>query len=262
MRILLTNDDGIAAEGLLTLRQALRALGEVDVVAPAIERSAGSHAITLGEPLAAEPVRLAGSRRAYVVHGTPADCVKLALRRLLRRPPDLVVSGINHGANVGLSVFYSGTVAAAREAAMAGVNAVAVSALWTPDGSRPDFRSVAARFAELLPALLSRRNGTPRLLNVNFPDRALNGATAVAPARLSRGSFADRFDRLGPEGSRVLYRNRRESHPPAAEPDSDVALLLSGSITVTPLSLDLTHEAHLEDLRGKPRARAKGGRRG
>src|SRR5438874_2116609 len=165
MRILITNDDGIQAEGLLALKQALSEIAEVEIVAPDRPRSACGHSITLHKPLRVTEVRLPDGSPAYSTTGTPSDCVSLAVLDILRdRPPDVVVSGINYGPNLGWDLTYSGTVSAAMEAAINGLQSFAISVAWRlervikeeeDDGPRPptDF-SVAARFAVRLAELL------------------------------------------------------------------------------------------------------------
>ncbi|MDH3852266.1 MAG: 5'/3'-nucleotidase SurE, partial [Deltaproteobacteria bacterium] len=146
MRILLTNDDGIYAKGIEVLHEQLSKDHDVVVVAPETEQSAVGHAITLTDPLRVKSISRNGAFFGYAVKGTPADCVKLAINELMKPPPDLVVSGINLGANVGINVIYSGTVSAATEGTILGIPAIAVSINTFRD---PDFRP-AARFALLL----------------------------------------------------------------------------------------------------------------
>ena len=192
MRVLLTNDDGIHAPGLWALHQAFATRHQVTVVAPDRERSAVGHGITLHQPIRFQNTRVNGSLRGFAVNGTPADCVKLGLAELLDTPPELVVSGINPGANVGINVNYSGTVAAAKEAAMAGIPAMAVSII-APGDRHVD---AAARFAESLSMQLTGR-GLPQgtFLNVNFPDLPMDEILGVSWSRQGSGIFAQHFEK-------------------------------------------------------------------
>ena len=183
MRILITNDDGIAAPGIEALWRAVRDLGEVTVVAPDSERSAVGHAITLAEPLRVSDYAGPGGLTGHAVSGTPADCVKIAVRAILAHPPDLVLSGINQGANMGTNLLYSGTVSAATEAAMLGLPAAAFS---LADRHYRDF-SAAAAYARRLAIEIGRR-GLPRgiSLNVNVPPS--RPPRSAAPSRPARGA--------------------------------------------------------------------------
>ena len=171
MHLLLTNDDGIHAEGLHALYRQCATHHSVTVMAPDRERSAVGHGITLHQPLRAVPVQLNGRMPGYAVSGTPADCIKLAVLEILERPPEMVVSGINPGANVGVNINYSGTVCAAKEAAIYGLPAIAVS-MPGPDVKHYD---EAARFIVKLIEQVSQE-GLPKgtFLNVNIPDLPLN----------------------------------------------------------------------------------------
>ena len=167
--ILLTNDDGIEAEGLKTLEKVLKGLARIVVVAPDQERSAVSHGLTLRAHLSMTEI----SPDHYTVNGTPADCVILAVRRLFSEMPDLVVSGINRGANLGDDIMYSGTVAAAREASSHGIPAVALSQAY--DDRPVSFKRGAVYARDLIAALLHNGLGGEICLNVNFPVRKING---------------------------------------------------------------------------------------
>src|SRR5579884_3334971 len=168
MKILVTNDDGIFADGIYALFKELQKLGEVIAVAPASEQSAVGHAITLMTPLRVNQVNRHGEFFGWAVNGTPADCVKLAVHALMDERPDLIVSGINLGANIGTSVIYSGTVSAATEGTILGIPSIAMS---LATFANPDF-SVAAKFARKLGKLVLSKGGLPSgtLLNVNVPN--------------------------------------------------------------------------------------------
>ena len=156
MRILLTNDDGIFAEGLAAIYEELCAIGEVVVVAPADGQSGAGHSITFAEPLLCNKVDVDGRFTGYGVHGSPADCVKLGVKQLLSEPVDLIVSGINLGANVGINVFYSGTVAAAMEGAFFRIPAVAMS---LASEEKVDFKAVAKYCVAVLKKVLPLSSG-------------------------------------------------------------------------------------------------------
>jgi 5'-nucleotidase len=238
--ILVTNDDGVQAAGLAALAAALEDLGEVHVVAPDREQSAVGHALTLHRPLRVEPV---GERR-FAVNGTPSDCVNLAILGLLPERPVLVVSGINHGSNLGDDVTYSGTVSAAMEGTLLGVPSVAVSHV-DPDG---EGFAAAARVARLV-AARALVEGLPArtLLNVNVPP---GRPTGVRLTRLGRRMYSDKaVQERDPRGRPYYWIG---AGPPAWEVDegSDIAAVHAGYASVTPLHLDLTHYEALRALGG------------
>lgn len=235
MKILITNDDGIDAPGINALAEALSTVAEVAVVAPDRERSAVSHSLTLHHPLRA--LLLAPGR--YSVDGTPTDCVNLGIHSLLDFHPDLVVSGINRGANLGDDVTYSGTVAAALEATLMGIPAFAISLVSKEDGA--DY-SNAARFAVKLAALLSK-NGLPKdtFLNVNVPDSP--GTLSLPPLvttqgkRRYEGTIVDKVD---PRGRSYYWIGTADLDFHDIE-GSDFAAVKRGQISITPLHLDMTN---------------------
>ena len=236
--ILLSNDDGVHAVGLRALARALEAVGEVFVVAPEHEQSASSHRITLAGPLRHRA--LGGS--FHTVDGTPADCVYIALNLegLLPRRPDVVVSGINHGFNLGMDVIYSGTVAAAREGALRGVRAMAISA-----DAAADFERVAAHGAQLVARLLQLQTplGAPVLLNVNYPREAPHG---VRSTRLGRRDYLDVVEaRTDPRGRSYYWIGGPVSaHDGLA--GADTTAIDDGYVSITPLALEMTNPAQLD----------------
>ncbi|MCK4546988.1 MAG: 5'/3'-nucleotidase SurE [Candidatus Eisenbacteria sp.] len=241
--MLVTNDDGIHAQGLATLARALEALGEVWVVAPDSERSASSHALTLRRLI---QVRWLDSRWASV-DGTPVDSVMLAVRKLLKERPSLVVSGINPGPNLGDDVNYSGTVGAAMEATILGIPAIAVS-LARRESTRFD---PSADYAVLL-AREVLAEGLPKgcMLNVNVPDLPPGEIRGTKVTRLARRTYQDmiREEPVGP-GSTAFWIGDGRPISEDAE-DADCTAIAQGWITVTPLQLDVTDHAYLETLRG------------
>lgn len=245
MEILITNDDGIYAEGIYALYTALRKVGNVTVVAPDIQRSAVGHAITLTDPLRVTEARRHGKFFGYATSGTPADCVKLAIRAILKKKPDLVFSGINLGANMGYNVLYSGTVSGATEGALFGIPSIAIS---LTTFIKPDF-SRAAAFAARLAAVARKHRLPPgTLLNVNIPAGPAGKVKGVCITRQSRTLFKDRFDkRTDPHGQTYYWLTGSLDQKDAA-PDSDVTAVNSGRISITPLQFDLTDYKFVTEL--------------
>ncbi len=250
-RILLTNDDGARAPGLAAAYEALAEAGDVTVIAPAEQRSGVSHQITLEVPLRAHPLeRFPG----YRVDFSPVDSVKLALKRLLPEPPDVVVSGINRGSNGGMLVHYSGTVAAAKEAAMHGIPSIAIS-LCTH--ARPDFRP-AARLLPALVRLVRERPLPPNtLLNVNVPPLPFEQLAGFRWCRQSLRPLDDTYEeRQDPRG--LPYYWLTGAGPFKGEGgDDDLTAIEEGYVALTPLLLDWTHpelygsgQGYLEGLEG------------
>jgi 5'-nucleotidase len=258
MRILLSNDDGILAPGLAALRAAVADLGEITVVAPDSPQSASGHSITLQHPLLVKRVRAGGPApfEGLSVDGRPADCVRLALRNLLPGRPDLVLSGINAGANAGINVFYSGTVAAAAEAAMNGIPAVAFSARMTDP---IDFGRVAALCRWVLQRLLADGLARGDLINVNIPSLGAGRPAGIRVVRQSTAELADFYHRQDDGDGRESYRLGEEYSYAPGQDDTDVAALAEGYVTITPLHVDMTNHdrlagletAHWEELPGE-----------
>lgn len=241
MRVLLSNDDGVHAAGLRALAAAFDG-DEVWVVAPDREQSASSHAISLHRPLRMQEL----SPRWFAVDGTPTDAVYMGLNLVLREArPDVVVSGVNHGPNLGNDVLYSGTVAAAMEAALLGVHAIAVSLAAPPPH---DFQE-AARFAAALARRIAERPPpAPLLLNVNVPPGPVRGYRFVRLGRRTYGSEV--VEKVDPRG-RKYYWIGGEGGPTNEDiPGSDCNVALKDRlVSVTPLHLDSTHDAVLNELR-------------
>jgi len=245
MRILLTNDDGIYAKGIEVLHKHLCQDHEVLVVAPETEQSAVGHAITLTDPLRVKPVNRNGLFFGYAVKGTPADCVKLAINELMESPPDLVVSGINLGANVGINVIYSGTVSAATEGTILGVPAIAISINTFHD---PDFEP-AARFARLLARQVGERGLPPHTsLNVNVPAIPEGKIRGVRVTRQGITRFVEKFDRRMDPRNNVYYWQCGSTPPLEEDGDTDACALAGDYISLTPIHHDLTNYDFLESL--------------
>ncbi len=243
MKILLTNDDGVRADGLAMLASRLADLGTVHVVAPDRERSCTGHAFTLHEPL--RVVRVAP--RWFSVSGTPADCVYLGVLELCPRP-DLVISGINHGYNLGADIFYSGTVAGAIEAALRGVPAIAVSMGYAAGA---DFQTAAELCAALSPAMV--RAALPQtVLNINVPGpehlRQATPKRAFMWTRLGQRTYREHVDsRTDPRGN-TYYWIGGPAEASDDPPGTDSYAVHRGMASVTPLHLDLTHDEALVSL--------------
>jgi 5'-nucleotidase len=235
--ILVCNDDGVDAPGISALVQELKKIGDVTVVAPDKQQSAVGHAITMNFPLRVKEFKKNGVLFGYAVEGTPADSVKLAVKALLKRKPDLLVSGVNHGANTAISIIYSGTVSAATEGTILGIPSMAVSlATYGP----PDFR-YAAKFARKLAQLVLTK-GLPEgtLLNVNVPPLPEKEIEGVVVTRQGRAVWNDTFDvRRDPANKEYFWLT-------GALEDSDRGLEYDQSavrenyISVTPIHYDLT----------------------
>ncbi len=241
-KILVSNDDGIHAEGLKVLAKALESVGEVYVVAPDRERSAASHSLTLHRPLRVTRI----SERAYAVDGTPTDCINLAVNGILHFTPDLVVSGINRGGNLGDDITYSGTVSAAMEGTLLGIPSFAVS-LVVDYEEECDFTEAAGFAVRLASYVLER--GLPRdtLLNVNVPNRGdIKGYRITKQGKRIYGEAV--VEKVDPRGKKYYWigANSTRWHD---DEDTDFKAIDEGFISVTPIHLDLTNYASLEELK-------------
>jgi len=246
MRILLTNDDGVMAPGLAAMRRELLGLGTVEVVAPASPQSAVAHAITIHQPIAARRVRLGGDFEAWSVDGRPVDCVKLALFELLAGRPDLTVSGINAGANAAMNVLYSGTVAAAAEAAFYAVPSVAVS---LEMGEQLDFDRAARIAGRIIRSLLACERPW-QLVNVNIPSFDRGAPRGVRVVEQSSLLMNERFSpHAAPGQTERSYWLEGDYGSLAGHEHTDLGALADRCVTVTPLRFDLTDRRLLETMR-------------
>jgi 5'-nucleotidase len=248
MQILLVNDDGIHAPSLLAIYHELRKWGDVTVVSPAAEQSGVGHSITYLHPLLAAKDYRNGEFFGWKVEGRPADCVKLGIHELCKPRPDIVISGLNAGANVGLNVIYSGTVAAAVEAAFFGIPAIALSQ-WM-DGP-PNFEETARRAIPLCKKLYERTQ--PGMLwNVNFPPPRANWPRGVKFVGMECRRSADEIEtRVDPRGRTYYWSGLNPLKCHVYDPLTDVQSLTEGNITVTPLQFDLTQQKLLNELRSE-----------
>jgi 5'-nucleotidase len=247
--ILLTNDDGYQAEGLRALTAEISKFARVSVVAPSVEQSGKAQALTLRTPIICHPQ----GERHWAIEGTPADCVIVAIHKLLPEKPDLLISGINHGANLGENVYYSGTVGAAREGALHHVPSIAVSLC--SRGTDVKFES-AARLARAAAELILAE-GLPDqvLLNINVPE-PWGGEVKFArqSKKITRNQLSEGRD---PKGRSYYWLFEQKIDKDAVEPETDYAAIFSGAAAVTPLHLDptdtksLTGLAHWAEILGK-----------
>jgi 5'-nucleotidase len=256
VRILLTNDDGISAPGLQAARRALVELDgvEVDVIAPDSNRSATARSITTRSPLSIEEVEFGDGHHGYATDGTPVDCVRFAELGLVGGRPDLIVSGINHGANLGDDITYSGTVAAALEGIVLGIPAVALSQQSSAGGmgyvsGRFDFSVAAAFTAQLVARLAGKRMPEATLINVNCPAGEPNG---VEVTKLGKRIYNDELKLVGEESEGSRKRYEIYGWQPGYEEieGTDLFAVAQGRISVTPIHFDLTDHGGLERLRG------------
>jgi 5'-nucleotidase len=254
MRVLLTNDDGITAPGLQAARRALREIEgvEVDVIAPDSNRSATARSITTRSPLTVEEVEFGDGDKGFATDGTPVDCVRFAELGLVGHRPDLIVSGINHGANLGDDITYSGTVAAAFEGIVLGIPAVAVSQQSSGGGmgyvsGRFDFELAASFTAELVRRLISEPMPEATLINVNCPAGEPQG---IEVTKLGKRIYNDELKLIGESDGRRHYEIYGW-RPGYEEIDgTDLNAVAQGRISVTPIHFDLTDHGGLERLRG------------
>lgn len=241
MLILLTNDDGIHAPGIIAMYRELRKLGDVHVVAPETVQSAAGHGITIDAPILTSKVTIADAYTGIAVDGRPADCVKVAVAHLLPRPPDLVVSGMNSGVNVGINVVYSGTVAAAIEAAFLGLPSIAVSLTLKADITA-DYPGGAVLARETIEKVLAAGLGRGQVVSINLP--ALPAGQRPAGTKVVRQCtrpWIDTYERRTNPRGRDYYWNNSIFRLGESDQDTDVAGIRDGYITITPLQFDLTH---------------------
>lgn len=247
MKILLVNDDGIHAPGLRALHDSLKQLGEVVVVAPLVEQSGVGHRITYLHPIMVKEVYEEGEFFGWAVDGSPADCVKLGVLEFCQGEPDLIVSGINSGANVGINVLYSGTVAAAIEGAFFGITSIAISlSLLTP----ADYPATAARSLNLVQQLLDLKPKKGSLWNINFPRTTPEGPEGVKWTAMAAMRHTDSIEkRTDPRGRPYYWSGLEPLQLQTMQAGTDVAELANNFVSVTPLHFDLTEASVLNDFR-------------
>lgn len=246
MNLLLTNDDGIYAEGLWALYKKFSTQHDVTVVAPDRERSAVGHGITLHQPLRATKISIDSGLHGYAVNGTPADCIKISLMEILNVTPDLVISGINLGANVGVNLNYSGTVAAAKEAALYKLPAMAVSIKGYQSATFDEAALFTAHLAEMI---LKRGLPVGTMLNVNIPDTPINGIKGVRMCKQGTMIYAEYIEKRVDPRNRVYYWHGHDSNVSSNNSEYDVVALNEDFISITPIQCDMTDYRLLEDLK-------------
>lgn len=241
MKILVSNDDGYLAPGVIALADALSSFADVTVVAPDSNRSGSSNSLTLDRPLS----MYQAASGAYFVNGTPSDCVHIALTALMQSPPDLVVSGINQGQNMGDDTLYSGTVAAATEAYLFGIPAIAFSQVgkgWAElDSAACIARDIVQRYTTLLPS--------PFLLNVNIPNLPLSDIKPLKATRLGKRHTSEAVIRAEDPYGRTIYWIGPAGKAKDTGEGTDFHAVANGHVSVTPLQIDLTHNAQLDQLK-------------
>lgn len=244
--ILVTNDDGITAPGVRNLVEFMNEIGEVVVVAPNSPQSGKGHAITINSTLTFEEISLEGPQSDYSLSGTPVDCVKFALDKILTRKPDIVVSGINHGANSSINVIYSGTMSAAVEAGVEGLQAIGFSLLdfsWDAD-----FMQAKEFIQEIV--LKTLENPLPKgvVLNVNIPKLEKDKIKGIKVCRQAHAKWEESFDeRINPHGKKYFWLTGYFNNMDSGN-DADETALADGFISVVPVKFDLTAHEHLEQI--------------
>ena len=242
MQILLTNDDGIFAPGLAAIYKELVKMGDVTVVAPADSRSGASHSITYHHPLVCNKVDINGQFTGFSVQGSPADCVKLAVMQLHDGPIDLLVAGINQGANAGINVYYSGTVAAAMEGALLKIPAVAMSLSFE---EQMDFEKAAHHCAKILKKLMPVKKGD--VININIPQLSKGEPKGVRVVPQSSKGFNEYYIRQKNEQGQTVFQLAGNSHR-IDEAPTDTTSLEEGFITITALARDMTDHQKTGEL--------------
>lgn len=251
MKILVSNDDGIHAEGIRVLAQRLAQdrTHEVYVVAPEEERSATGHSLTLHKPLRADKVAAPGNvKEAWKTTGTPSDCVKLAVLDLLPAPPDVVVSGVNNGSNLGGEVLSSGTVAAAMEGSFLSIPSIAVSQLNEEDSMSMYYDTAAEVIARLLNILQQTAALTRCLLNINVPNLPFSQLAGVAITELGVRMYDDRFEKRADPRGRAYYWLAGQPLPDESVENTDTWAVVQKMVSITPISFNMTDRKMMERL--------------
>lgn len=250
MKILISNDDGIAANGIRCLAEVLAKQHDVYVIAPDRERSAAGHSITIHTPIRVEEVEAYGSvKKAWVTTGTPGDCIKIGINAILSQDeqPDLIISGINHGPNLGGDILYSGTVSCAMEGAMLGFRSIAISiASLKYEYERFEF---AAKFVNsLIPKLSEFKFPNKSILNINIPALDEDDIAGVAITELGGRIFTDSYEkRIDPRG-KVYYWMAGELINEPVDAKTDISAIRNNKISITPVTYEMTNENTMSDL--------------
>ncbi len=243
--ILISNDDGIFSNGIYALWEAMSEIGDTIVVAPNTEKSAVGHAITLSDPIRIEKVKRSGGFRGYAVNGTPADSVKIAVKAIMDEKPNIIISGINAGANIGQSLLYSGTISAATEGTFLGIPSIAISL----DAWRNcDFTAAKIVAKKIVLAVLE--NGLPNatLLNVNVPKDPESGFKGYQITHQGSIYFKDHFEKREDPRGRLYYWMTGDIRDPDTDIQSDGVALREGYVSITPLQLQMTNMDYMAEL--------------
>ena len=243
--ILISNDDGIYAPGIYALWEAMSEIGKTTVVAPNTEKSAVGHAITIYDPIRIEKVIRSNGFEGYAVNGTPADSVKIAVQAIMKKKPDLIISGINAGANVGQSLLYSGTISAASEGTLLGIPSIAISLDVLRDMNFSTSKIVATKIASMV-----INNGLPKdiLLNVNVPKDIEGGINGYQVTRQGAIYFKDNFDKREDPRGRIYYWMSGEVKDTDNDLKSDGVAIKKGYVSITPLQLEMTNFDFIDEL--------------
>ncbi len=245
--ILVTNDDGVEAKGIKFLTEIAQHFGDVVVIAPDKGKSGMSHSVSLNEPIYIDKVSEKPGLEIYACSGTPADSVKIALHKILKRKPDLILSGINHGSNASVSAIYSGTVAAAREGSMNGITSIAFSLLsHEPDA---DFTAAAKYVQVIIEKVVQNGIAKQTCLNVNIPNVPENEIKGIRICRQTLGKWIEEFDyRVNPHNKDYYWLTGKFSNfEPSAE-DTDEWALNNNYVAIVPIEVDLTSYTALKDI--------------
>ena len=250
MKILISNDDGVMAEGIKALVSELSKEHDVYVVAPDRERSAAGHSLTLHTPIRVEELESKfGAKRIWITSGTPGDCVKIGINAILadEEKPDIIISGINHGPNLGTDILYSGTVSCAMEGAMMGYPSVAVSL--ASMSSEPELFQNVAKFVAKFLHKIKEFNFPPKtILNINVPGIMPEDLAGVAITRLGGKMFTDEYDkRVDPRG-KVYYWMAGELIKACENDDSDINAMRWNKVSITPITFEMTHSIVIPEL--------------
>ena len=250
MKILISNDDGILANGIRALAEALAPCHDVYIVAPDRERSAAGHSLTLHSPLRVEEVDAKyGTKRCWMTTGTPGDCVKLAIKAILseEEQPDLVLSGLNHGPNLGADILYSGTVSCAMEGAMLGIPSIATS-LASMHCEYEDFKVAAEFIADMIPKLAEFKFPPKSILNINVPGLEKEDISGVAITELGRRMFTDAYDRRVDPRGKVYYWMAGELINEPEDANTDIAAVRNNKVSITPITYEMTKKGTMAEL--------------
>ncbi|MEE8335735.1 MAG: 5'/3'-nucleotidase SurE [Candidatus Neomarinimicrobiota bacterium] len=246
LKILLSNDDGIYSDGIYALWQAMSEIGEVTVVAPVTEKSAAGHSITIADPIRIEEITRAGGFKGFAVGGTPADCVKIAVGALLNEPPDIIVSGINAGANVGGNILYSGTISAATEGTIRNIPSLAISLDSITGGDLSGAKEIAKTVVRSI-----LKNGLPQgtLLNVNIPNLPASEIRGYKITHQGKLYFKDSFDKREDPRGRTYYWMTGKIVNNDTDIESDGNVLADGYVSITPINFQITDKSFIGNLK-------------